>query len=539
MSYVVLARRWRPQRFSQLVGQPHVARTILNGLRKGRLAHAYLFCGPRGVGKTTTARLLARAVNCRAPQDGEPCGTCPACVAIAENRFIDVVEVDAASNRGIDEVRQLRESVRYSPVEGKGKVYIIDEVHMLTTEAFNALLKTLEEPPAHAYFCLATTAPQKVPGTILSRCQRFDFRRVPVPEIREHLARICDQDHLPYEPAALDLIARKAEGSVRDALSLLDQVIAYSAGSLNLAETVEVIGEIGLDLFFRALELAHTGDIAAAFRLDHDLAASGADLHAFVTGLEDHLVQVLNLKTAGSRQVDVPAEYRERFAQAAERFSVADLVRLLQLCNNAESDLRRNFSPRVRVQLLLLRFATFERSVLIAEALGKLQERPAGDLGKVAASPLPSGKETAPTPAKPPAPVKRDEPPSGSLFNAAPILVPSASEEAVLKKIQDGWGGICDEVALQFNSRGNMLKFSAFPVSLSGGVLKVNCNGTVHLDSAKSCLTALQGAVAKIAGAVRVELVLGTIPERNAAPETQPNPAVQLLMDRLGARPVE
>jgi len=229
MSYLVLARRWRPDRFADLVGQPHVVRTLLNGLRQGRVAHAYLFSGLRGVGKTTTARLVARAINCSSLKDGEPCGDCAPCRAISEGHFIDVIEIDAASNRGIDEIRQLRDSVRYAPIEGRSKVYIIDEVHMLTQEAFNALLKTLEEPPEHAYFCLATTAPQKVPATILSRCQRFDFRRVPAPEIRDHLEKICTKEEIEYEPEAFDLIARKADGSIRDSLSLLDQFFFFQA----------------------------------------------------------------------------------------------------------------------------------------------------------------------------------------------------------------------------------------------------------------------------------------------------------------------
>lgn len=359
-------------KFSELIGQPHIVRTLLNGLRQGRVAHAYMFSGPRGVGKTTTARLLVKAINCSDLTDGEPCGKCPSCQAIGEGRAIDVLEIDAASNRGIEEIRQLRDGVRYAPIDGKAKTYIIDEVHMLTTEAFNALLKTLEEPPAHAYFCLATTASQKVPATILSRCQRFDFRRVSAAEIRSHLERICAKDGFQFEIEGLDIIARRADGSVRDGLSILDQVIAFSGGRVLKQDTIDVLGEVRLDLYFRAVDLVSSGSPADAFVLDEDLSSTGTDPQDFVFGLQTHIMHIVHFKTMGAEKVDLPREYIDEFKRVAGNLSEGDLIRLLQLASVAETDIRRNFNPRHRLQLLLLKFVTFERSVVLSDLIDRL-----------------------------------------------------------------------------------------------------------------------------------------------------------------------
>lgn len=391
MSYIVLARRYRPRLFSELIGQSHVVRTLLNGLKQDRLAHAYLFSGARGVGKTTTARLLAHAINCHNLKDGEPCGECDPCGSITEGNFIDVIEIDAASNRGIDDIRQLRDSVRYAPIEGKAKVYIIDEVHMLTTEAFNALLKTLEEPPAHAFFCLATTDPQKVPSTILSRCQRFDFRRVPVPVIKDHLTTICKAEEIEIEDGALDIIARRADGSVRDSLSLMDQVIAFTNGSITRQDAVVVAGEIRLDLYYRACDIVRNREAKEAFLLDEELAGSGTDLQDFLIGLQNHLIQILQVKSLTTEKVDLPVESKELFNKAAESFSEPDIVRLLQLCASAERDIRRNFNPRLRIQLLLLKFASFDRSIAVSDIIERIESGESAPLPSMSPPPRAGG----------------------------------------------------------------------------------------------------------------------------------------------------
>ena len=242
MAYVALYRTWRPQNFDSVVGQPHIVRTLTNAIEKNKIAHAYLFSGPRGTGKTSTAKILAKALNCTHGPTTDPCGTCEACRKITEGTSMDVLEIDAASNRGIDEIRGLRETVGFLPVDGRYKVYIIDEVHMLTTEAFNALLKTLEEPPPHILFILATTEPHKIPATIHSRCQRYDFRRISASDIEARLGEVIDHLDLTIEPAAVRLIADAAEGGMRDALSLLDQCITTSDDTITAADVENLLG---------------------------------------------------------------------------------------------------------------------------------------------------------------------------------------------------------------------------------------------------------------------------------------------------------
>ncbi len=254
MGYLVIARKWRPKQFEEVVGQEHITLTLQNAIKKDRVASAYLFSGPRGVGKTTTARILAKALNCEKGPTPQPCDSCTPCQEIAEGHSIDVLEIDGASNRGIDEVRSLRESTRYTPSNLRYKIYIIDEVHMLTTEAFNALLKTLEEPPPHVVFIFATTEANKVPATILSRCQRFDFRRIPQEKIVEQLKKICDQETIQIDDQALYLIARKSEGCMRDSQSLLDQVLSFSDHTVSKDDVISLLGIIQHDEFFTISE---------------------------------------------------------------------------------------------------------------------------------------------------------------------------------------------------------------------------------------------------------------------------------------------
>jgi len=529
MSYVVLARKYRPQRFHDVVGQPHVTRTLLNGLLQKRLAHAYLFSGPRGVGKTTTARLLARAINCSSPEEGEPCGVCDRCKATLEGRALDVIEIDAASNTGVEDIRSLRDNVSYAPIEGRAKVYIIDEVHMLSTAAFNALLKTLEEPPSHAYFCLATTSPQKVPSTILSRCQRFDFRRVSAGEIAGHLANILLKESLPFDRSALDIIARKADGSVRDSLSLLDQVIAFAGGQVMRQDAVDVAGDLRLDLYFRAVSLIESHALSDAFNLDEELASAGVDPQDYLVGLEEHIVKLLQVKAMGVEKTDVPIDLKTEYAQMAEQVNEGDLTRLLQLCLVAETDVRRNFNARTRMQLLLVKFASFDRSVVLADLISKLEHTPATH----APVATPHVSSTAQRP------ISRPSQPTPAATPTTPLPPPPVGEAAeVLKKAQDSWEMICDRLAEHFNSRARLIKHGGYPVHYAAGTLRINFAGSPHLEAGRALGAALKDEFVAIIGTVAFDFQIGPLPNVAPVSNADDDPAVKLLMDRLGARPV-
>ena len=342
MSSQTLYRKWRSQTFSDVAGQGHVTRTLLNALASGRLSHAYLFCGPRGVGKTTVARVLAKAVNCQAGGQGEPCNTCDVCQSISEGRALDVIEVDAASNRGIDEIRDLREKVNFAPNEARYKFYILDEAHMLTSEAANALLKTLEEPPPHIIFVLVTTEPHKLPATILSRCQRFDFRRIPLKESVARLAHICHQEGIDIDMGALELVARMATGSLRDAISLLDQRVAFCGRVVRLEDAQAVLGVVGSTTARDLVDLVLRGDLPAAIRLTNDVMAEGADLRQFNREVIEHLRGVMLMKVSGdpSGILDVTTEIADQMRAQAGQLSSEQIVRLVRIFGQADLGLR-------------------------------------------------------------------------------------------------------------------------------------------------------------------------------------------------------
>ena len=353
MSYQALYRVYRPQTFDALIGQDAISQTLLNALRQNRLAHAYLFCGPRGTGKTSTSKILAKAVNCLDPQDGEPCNACENCRAINEDRFLDVIEIDAASNRGIDEIRGIREQVRFTPSMGKRKVYIIDEVHMLTTEAFNALLKTLEEPPAHVLFILATTDPQKVPKTVLSRTQRFDFHRIPTPVLAAHLREICDQEGIDATDEALLAIAKAAAGGMRDAISLLDQTIAFAGASFDKQAVTAMIGGLDDEALTTLTSHLASGDTAALFGEMERLLAEGSDARALMHSILAYLRDLLLLRVGAAG--DTPAS--EAMQAQARGFSLRQLEQLLQKAADAERDMRIAPDSELVLELTLVEMA--------------------------------------------------------------------------------------------------------------------------------------------------------------------------------------
>lgn len=329
MSYLVFARKWRPKNFDEVIGQDHVTKTLKNAISSEKLAHAYLFAGPQGVGKTSCARILAKALNCVNGPTSTPCGECAPCLEIAEGRNLDVIEIDGASNRGIDEIRTLRENVKFAPLSGRNKIYIIDEVHMLTPEAFNALLKTLEEPPENVKFIFATTQPQKVLATILSRCQRFDFVRISNVKIIEKLKEIAKAEKLKIDDDVFFGIAKASGGSLRDAESILDQLISFSSKELKLEDVLSVLGIIEQEAFVEFVDFVIKGDTEKALELIGGITSKGKDLHYFLEGLLEHYRNLMVLKIAKTNReslVDLPHEALKKTLKQAQTLSLSDIM---------------------------------------------------------------------------------------------------------------------------------------------------------------------------------------------------------------------
>lgn len=359
MAAQALYRRWRSQTFDEVVGQEHVTQTLRNALRDGRMTHAYLFAGPRGTGKTSTARLLAKAVNCENPDVSlRPDNSCPICLAITSGALLDLIEIDAASNRGIDEIRDLRDKVHFSPSQARFKVYVIDEVHMLTPEAFNALLKTLEEPPPHVIFVLATTEPHKIPDTVLSRCQRFDFRRIPTHRIVERLSYILEQEGRAAEPAALEMIARSAEGGMRDAISLMDQLLSYGGDVITEQQVQAVRGAISGQAISQMVDFLAAGDVASGLGLINRMAEEGIDLRQLALQLVAYLRTVLVSRVGGQQTrailVDLSDAQLAAVQAQAKLVDAAALTGAVRLLNQASQEMRDAAQPQLTLELAWL-----------------------------------------------------------------------------------------------------------------------------------------------------------------------------------------
>lgn len=374
MSHQVISLKYRPQRFEDVIGQEHITITLKNAIEKNRLGHAYIFSGPRGTGKTTTARLLAKVVNCENPVDGNPCNECTTCREITQGRSMDVLEIDGASNRGIDSIRDLREQVKYPPTHGKYKVYIIDEFHQITKDAFNALLKTLEEPPKHILFIFATTELHKVLPTILSRCQRFEFKRIPLLQVMDLLRNIAKQEGIAIDDDSLLLIAKKGDGSIRDSESILEQVIAFSNKDISYEAILSILGVIREEVFFTMYQALIEGKADKALQLIDDMLMHGYDLVEFVTVFSIFLRDLYMVKAHGSADIlNTTENLKKDYSELAKTQDAHTLIRMLSIVNDELAKISRSSNTKILVETLFIKLSNLQDLRQLDELIGQMQ----------------------------------------------------------------------------------------------------------------------------------------------------------------------
>jgi DNA polymerase III subunit gamma/tau len=377
--FVVSARKYRPTRFDEVVGQEHVSQTLKNALQNDHLAHAFLFCGPRGVGKTTMARILAKTINCQQPSsDSEPCNTCDNCRSFQENASFNIIELDAASNNTVEAIRTLIEQVRFQPQQGKYKVFIIDEVHMLSQSAFNAFLKTLEEPPSYAIFILATTEKHKIIPTILSRCQIYDFKRILVPDTVKHLQDICDKENIQADPEALHIIAQKADGALRDALSIFDRIVSYSGSKVSYDDVISNLNVLDYDYYFRAVEALLSEDLPTLLILFDEIQRKGFEGDLFINGLAEHLRNLLMCQDPATLPLlELSDGLQERYAKQALQTAPSFLLTSLQIANDCDVEFKNARNKRLHVEMALIKMTYVGRAVSPEKKTPDLSETPA------------------------------------------------------------------------------------------------------------------------------------------------------------------
>ncbi len=490
MSYLVLARKYRPETFDTVIGQEHITDVLKNGVQTGRLGQAYLFCGPRGIGKTSCARILAKALNCEKGLTVDPCGTCPSCVSIASGNSFDVLEIDGASNRGIDEIRTIRENVKFAPSYGRYKVYIVDEVHMLTSEAFNALLKTLEEPPEHVKFIFATTDPNKVPATIISRCQRYDFKRIPFKTSCEALKNIAKTEQLAIDVEAVYAIAKASQGSFRDALSILDQVGASKDREIRGEDVYSMLGLVELELMFGLVDALAAGDCARALLTFDDMIARGKDIRQLGKDLIEHFRNLMVMKVAGpskemilemGKLVDYPGEVKTQYFEQAKGFKIAEILAALDILIGAQDVARITESERSPLEIAFakitlsmggprLKSAGDAVVTELKAAEPKIQEpKPEAPSGEYVAGSSIKNKRGQLNPLNVPEPSDEAEEYSADIqpFEEEPIKVVGARPESVaprsvdLKYCLDEWSALTHAVSKERMSLATYLQEAA------------------------------------------------------------------------------
>ncbi len=478
MDFVVTARKWRPKKFSELIGQEHITTTLQNSIRNNRIAHAYLFTGPRGVGKTSTARIFAKVLNCLNPKDTEPCNECELCKDIHSNQSLDIIEIDGASNRGIDEIRTLRESVKYAPTKGKYKVYIIDEVHMLTKESFNAFLKTLEEPPSHTIFIFATTDVHKVPLTIISRCQRFDFRRIHLDTIKSALKNIADTEKIKIDDKTLSIIAKKADGSLRDAESYFDQVVAFCDKKIDPVTVSKMLNLIDDDIYFKISDAVLEKNFKTVFEITNEIYENGWNFIDFMEGLLEHFRNILTVLLNKKTDLIETAEANKlRYTEYEEKFTVNDVLRLLNFLTKVQQELRFSQNHKLKIEIALSHLVGLERTSTLSEIITKLGSDQ--NNAPLFLSETSTSKYSSDRPAKSFSEMKQP-PITQNKFSAHPNEVAEKVKDIMLSEISDFDGiikkwesfvnSISEERSLIF---GPMIK-NLQPMNLQGNKLKVS-----------------------------------------------------------------
>jgi len=579
MSYQVLARKWRPRTFDEVVGQGTVTRTLKNALGSGRIGHAFLLSGARGVGKTTSARILAKALNCSNGDKptAEPCGECASCKEITNGASLDVQEIDGATHNGVEQVRELRESARYNPARDRFKIWIIDEVHMLSTGAFNALLKTLEEPPPRVKFIFATTEYHKIPDTILSRCQQYDFRLIPARELVTHLRHVADGESIEVSDDTLARLARAAEGSARDALSLFDQVLSFSGRTVRDEDVSALLGLIDRELLLAASRAVAAGDSLAALELVEQLSDYGADYRNFTRELILHFREILLLKVAPGESVliaQLVPEERERLQPVAAQLSEEDLLRIFEVLAKAETDLRLAQDPRVTLEMALLKIVQMQRLLPFAELVARVERlaggvsapapAPAPRVPEIAAAPRPVARvEPTPVPAPVPTPKPAEartppplmtatQPPAAAPVPPAPVAA-SATATATLA---DGPDAVLQAMVAQAQARPSLAQpLRAARARQDGETLVLEFTpdfsvfADLHADEYRDLARKATGRPTKVkitSGALAAEAVAGepevASPERKRQQlieEASREPAVQEALDLFGGRVVD
>jgi DNA polymerase III subunit gamma/tau len=563
MSYIVTARKWRPTTFEEVVGQQHVSSTLKNAILQNRLGHAYIFSGPRGVGKTTVARILARVLNCARPAEGNPCNECESCREISGGRNVDVFEIDGASNRGVEEIRNLREAVRYAPAKSQYKVYIIDEVHMLTKEAFNALLKTLEEPPSHVLFIFATTEVQKVPPTILSRCQRFDFRRIAIGDIIDRLRFIAREENITIDDDALLYIAKKGDGSMRDAQSIFDQVVAFSGTTVSGEQVLETLNVVDQDLYFDVTAIIRERDTKRGLHLVAQIVDNGYDMREFLSGLAEHFRNILTVVTTGSTDlIETSAEYRERYKTESKHFSDVDLIRYMRATIDLERDLRWSAQPRLRLesgmvelvkmektedlQLLITRLEDLKKNVMNSENIPIRGTANAGwSQQRSHSAPLPGNDNDPPAGGAPSVtPVRRAIAPESPApvpksHSPAPVQKPPqagkiiTSEEAFAR-----WAEYVTAVKERRINLGSVLSQSSL-TDVQNGCMHLECDNEFQLNTLRRNREFLGEVSKSIFGAQTiVEVKMNNVQKTDEPVPKEEHPVLEALKRELGAEPM-